>query len=119
MITHSSEFAAGFTDECQRRGLSVKVAAALLWRARMEAAATPAFIEGIKDACDNTPTPPIPDIRLSRGPVVDRNVIKSARAAVYNLDVMAEETPNTFLKTSFLRQRNDIQKRLNDYILGS
>jgi len=118
MNAHSPDFVEGFAAHCQSRGLSVKAASMMLWRLCMKQTATPEFLEGVKNACATTPIPPLPDIAPVARPSIDRNVIKEAKVTLAELDQLAAEAPNVFLKMAFQRRRNGVQQALNSYITG-
>lgn len=118
MRTVTLPFSVGFIEACKHRGLSVKAAAALLWRAKMTRAATPAFMAGVKAACQSTPLPPdLPEVCIEKGATVDRAFIKAAREQIADLDQKSAAAVGP-LKTAFERRRNDIQRALNAHVLG-
>ncbi len=110
-------FAAGFVDTCVQKGLSVKAAAAMLWRFGMTQA-SPAYMEGVKEACEKTPIPvSIPEMPVKQASV-DRIFVKTARENLAYLDAEADQAADPFLKQAFIRRRNDLQLALNAHILG-
>lgn len=114
----SQPFVIGFAESCRRQGLSVKAAAALLWRTQMTRLQTPAFLEGVKSACESHLLPlDLPVFPVVKGAAVDREFIKAARMHIQDLDEKMEAAVGP-LKTAFARRRNDIQLTLNAHILG-